>query len=220
MSPPLSMSLSPGSRGNASTLPGARERGVPKRGGGMRGLWSDPCLLPYRWREAGGGDGSRAAAGGSPGTAQESRGFQREPRGRSHGNGWDGALEVSLGTESSRFCPAEGIQGFQGYIRTSDSAQQPSQWINPLMSHWNWVDIPPNIPHCSMCPVSASLRGAQLHLLCNSCFSGQSHLLLSSALSWTGEPLYPRWSLQAGGTWNCSHGDTCCPLSSRSPSPC
>lgn len=198
-------------------LPGAGERGVPKRGGGMRGLWSDPCLLPYRWREAGRGDGSRAAAGGSPGTAQESRGFQREPRGRSHGNGWDGALEGSLGTESSRSCPAEGIQGFQGYIRTSDSAQQPSQWINPLMSHWNWVDIPPNIPNiplCSTCPVSAS--SALQFLL----FWAKPPAPVCSALSWTGEPLYPRWSLQAGGTWNCSHGDTCCPLSSRSPSPC
>lgn len=177
----------------------------------MGGLWSEPCLLPCRWREAGGGDGSRAAAGGSPGAAQESRGLQREPRGRSNGNGREGPLEVTaLRAECSRSCPAEGIQGFQGYSRTSDSAQQPSRWINPQMSHWNWVGYPSQYPTlCSMCPVTASPeKGPASSALQFLLFWAKPPAPVCSALSWTGEPLYPWWSLQAGGTWNCSHEDT------------
>lgn len=68
---------------------------------GGRGLI--PLCCPRRCREAGGGDGSREAAGGSRGvgTAQESRGFQREPRGRSDGNGVGRGLWRSLVREQS-----------------------------------------------------------------------------------------------------------------------
>lgn len=100
-------------------LPSAGERGVPKRVAGMGGCGVTPLCSPGRWREAGGGDGSWAASGGSAGvgTAQEGRGFQREPRGRSDGNGggkgpvevWEqSALSlVQLRVHQNfRFCPA------------------------------------------------------------------------------------------------------------------
>lgn len=98
---------------------------------GSRAL--SPLCSACRWREAGGGDRSWEEAGGSSGVtaAQENRGFQREPRGRAHGNDGKGPLEV---TECSQSCPAEGIQRFRAHIRTSDCAQQPSQWINPPIS--------------------------------------------------------------------------------------
>lgn len=87
----------------APPLAGAGERGVPRRGAGMGGRGVTPLCCPRRWREAGGGDGSREAAGGSRGVgaAQESRGFQREPRGRSDGNGVGRGLWRSLVREQS-----------------------------------------------------------------------------------------------------------------------
>lgn len=67
-------------------------------------------------------------------------------------------------------------------------------------------DIPPNIPHvpCHSFPGKGPASSALQFLL----FCAKPAALVCPALSWSGEPLHPRWSLQAGGTGNCSHEDT------------